>query len=171
LTIVGALALTGALLAVAAGLAKLVDPRSAVVAMQTVSLPSSSAAVRLGAVAEVGVGTLVVVSGSWLARLLLAVAYAGFSVFSIAVMRSEREVPCGCFGRDDVAPGWRHVSINVAFSIALAVSAVEGIPSAPSEMRASAMLGATTVVVCGLAAWLAARFLSGTPRAQGAHDG
>jgi len=170
MTIVAALAYTGAMLAMAAGLTKLVSPRGAVTAMRAMLLPSSSTLVRAGAVVELTCGALVLAWDSWLPRLLLASAYVGFAIFSLAVLRSERDVPCGCFGPGGATPGWRHVSLDVVLAIALVAFGAERLPSALGLVRESAPLGVATVAVVAVASLLAATFLSGSETARAGRD-
>lgn len=105
----------------AAGVAKLMDPDPTARALRSL-VPSagigSGPARALGAFESL-VGLAVLTVGGRVAAVVLAVAYLGVTVTSIAAVR--RGLPsCGCFGERSARPTWLHVSLNaVSLGVAL----------------------------------------------------
>jgi hypothetical protein len=161
MSVVVGCAMTAALLALGAGLAKLASPRTAVAAMRSARLPASDLLVRVGSLAEISLGVVVLLQGAWLACAVLGIAYVGFAVFSLVAVRAGRATPCGCFGPRTSVIGWRHVVTNLVLAAGLCATAADRGPSAVSLVRLSPSLGAASLVVAVVAAVLAATFLSG----------
>lgn len=130
--IIGPLLVIAGLLA-AAGVAKGVSPAAAAGALQAMGLPSQQLLVRLLGAIELAIAVWVITTGTRLAALVLATAYAGFAAFvTVALVRGLPIASCGCFGSDDTPPTWLHVgfdAIGVAVALAAAASPV-GPPTA-----------------------------------------
>ena len=144
-----------------AGVAKFARPSTAVEALRGAGIPSGDGLVRAASLVELTLGALVLAEDSWLARVLLALAYLGFAVFAIAAIRSGKLAPCGCFGSSDGDIGWRHVWTDVVLAVGLCVSAATGATSAWHLIGVSRVLGGATAGVAAIGALLAAAFLSG----------
>lgn len=117
--------LAGALLLVAAGVAKTLDPLSLVRALRAAGLrvraPLLARWVRVAAVLEALLGAVAVVHSTRPIGLLVALSYAGFTAFVLRALRSGSPLAsCGCFGKTDTPPTPGHV---VATAL-LALSAV-----------------------------------------------
>lgn len=161
MSVVVGCAMTAALLAMGAGLAKLASPRAAVEAMRSARLPASDLLVRVGSLAEISLGVVVLAQGSWLACSVLGIAYAGFAVFSLVAVRAGRATPCGCFGPRASVIGWRHVVTNLVLAGGLCATAADRGPSAVGFIRVSPSLGTVSLAMAVVAALLAATFLTG----------
>ena len=94
------------------GALKLVDPSGTVGALRALRLPSSTDLVRLLAGIELALGaTALTVSGIVVAA-LVALSYAAF--LAVTVLALVRKVPidsCGCLGRLETLPSWRHLVV------------------------------------------------------------
>jgi hypothetical protein len=97
---------------VVGGALKLVDPSGTVGALRALGLPSSPDLVRLLAGIELALGaTALAVSGIVVAT-LVALSYAAF--VGVTVLALVRKVPidsCGCLGRLETPPSWRHLVV------------------------------------------------------------
>jgi len=152
-TLVAAVVIAGALLAVWAGIAKLVTPHAAVRAMRAARLASSPSAVRAVAACEVVVGVLVLATTSWVPRVLLAVVFAALLAFAARSVRAGSEAPCGCFGVGARPVGPRHVVVDASIAGSLLPL---GYPTG-SVGGGGALVGALVIVVgCSTAALVAA---------------
>jgi hypothetical protein len=122
-------ALTGPALVVAALLAlagaqKVLDPTMTVGALQALRLPASPLVVRIGAAAELALGTAAIGLGGAALWALVAVSYLAFAAVVVAALRRGTMIgSCGCFGREDTPPHWSHVGLNLTLaSVALGVA-------------------------------------------------
>lgn len=157
-----AITIVAALLAVGAGLTKLLSPRAAVLAMRSVGLPSSDAAVRLGSLLECVVAAAALVSPSWIARLLLALSFGALSVFVAAALRTGRATDCGCFGAAGGEIGRRHLALNAALCVGVGVAAtLLGRSGAiAGSVRLGSFSGAAVLLVGIVSALLAATYVA-----------
>ena len=154
-----AIAITAAMLAVLAGVAKLARPHDAVLAMQAVGLPSGEALVRAGSLAECCIGVAALASASWIPRALLAVSFAALAAFVAASMRSGSEAPCGCFGGRGATSNRRHLAINLACALGAGAAALRG--GAPlRSVHATTPTGLAVLALGAASALLAATFAS-----------
>jgi Methylamine utilisation protein MauE len=155
-----ALTIVAALLAVGAGLTKLVSPRSAVLAMRSVGLPSSDAAVRLGSLVECVVAAATLVSPSWIPRLLLALSFLALSAFVAAALRTGRAIDCGCFGAAGGEIGRRHLALNAALCVGVAASLLTRSGAIAGSVRLGSLSGAAVLLVGIVSALLAATYVA-----------
>ena len=163
MTLVAAVVIAGALLAVWAGIAKLVTPHAAVRAMRAARLASSPSAVRAVAACEVVVGVLVLATTSWVPRVLLAVVFAALLAFAARSVRAGSEAPCGCFGVGARPVGPRHVVVDASIAACAAGSLLPlGYPTG-SVGSGGALVGALVIVVGCCTAALVAAFLARDP--------
>jgi hypothetical protein len=117
--------LAAAALLVAAGGAKLLDPLPLVRALRSVGLPAPRLLVRAGALAELVLGLLAILTGSALAAAGVAASYAAFTAFVlVALRRGGVLASCGCFGKADTPPTRTHVTVTGAFAAVAAAVAV-----------------------------------------------
>jgi len=115
-----------ALVLVAAGAVKLVEPGYTTVALRAMGLPSGVAMVRAGAVVEAGLGSVALTVRSAAPAALVAASYLAFSAFVLAAR--HRGVPitsCGCLGSVDTPPTLRHVALTTICAAGCAWAAVE----------------------------------------------
>jgi hypothetical protein len=104
------------------GALKTVDPSGSVGALRALGLPVGALAVRVAAVAEVALGALALAVTSALVAALVALSYAAFAAVTVVALRRRLPIDsCGCLGRLETPPSWRHlVVVGVAFAGALA---------------------------------------------------
>jgi len=123
----GALALSGA--------AKLRRPGPAAAALRAARLPSVIWLVRTLAVAEIGIGLLVLTRPSPAACLLLAAAFGALAVVAGVFWRNPDVASCGCFGGDAPAT-WAHVALDLAASVVALLAAASAPASVPETVTA-----------------------------------
>jgi len=109
--------LAGALLLVAAGGAKTLDPLSLVRALRSAGLhvraPVLARWVRVLAAVEALLGVVAIVHSTRVVALLVALSYAGFTAFVLRALRSGSPLAsCGCFGKTDTPPTIGHVVVT-----------------------------------------------------------
>ena len=102
-----------ALLLIAAGVLKMIDPRATAGALNAAGLPSRFVLVRVLGGLEIVIGAGAFASGSASFAAALAAAYLTFAVFIVvARMRNLPVASCGCFGKDDTPPSLAHVVLT-----------------------------------------------------------
>jgi hypothetical protein len=121
--------LAAALLLVAAGVAKTVEPLALVRALRGAGLrvraPLLARWVRVLAAAEAVLGVLAVVRPGPLVSGAVALSYAGFTAFVLRALRSGSPLAsCGCFGKTDTPPTPGHAVVTAALAVAAALIAV-----------------------------------------------
>ena len=141
--------LAAALLLVAAGLAKAVEPLSLVRALRAAGLrvraPLLARWVRVLAAGEALLGAVAVVRPGPLVAVAVALSYAGFTAFVLRALRSGSPLAsCGCFGKTDTPPTPGHAAITALLAIAAGLVAV----------GSAASLDISLVVVSGVLAYL-----------------
>ncbi|MDT7572307.1 MAG: hypothetical protein QOE05_2481 [Actinomycetota bacterium] len=141
--------LAAALLLVAAGAAKTIEPLSLVRALRAAGLrvraPLLARWVRLFAAVEGVVGIAAVVRPGPLTATAVAISYAGFTAFVLRALRSGSPLAsCGCFGKTDTPPTPGHAAVTAALAIAAALVAV----------GPAASLDVALLVVSGVLAYL-----------------
>jgi hypothetical protein len=120
----------GALLLVAAGAAKVVDPSRTAGALAALGWPSSPALVRTGALAELLLGAAALVVGGRGFALLVAASYLAFALFVMAALRAKTPIgTCGCFGQADTPPEPVHVTVDVLLAAGAVAAAVAEAPA------------------------------------------
>lgn len=151
-----------AILAVVAGVAKLVRPGPVVVALRGMGVRAASpTVVRFGSLVETGLGGVALGSGWGPAILGLGVSYLAFAAF-VGVARSHPGISsCGCFGETDAPPSWRHVVVDVGLAAGCVGAFVAGAPGIGPVLGAQPLAGVPFTVVVLVAAWLASVVLSG----------
>jgi hypothetical protein len=115
--------LAAALLLVAAGLAKVIEPLSLVRALQGAGLrvraPLLASWVRVVAAAEALLGLIAVVLPGPLVAAAVALSYAGFTAFVLRALRSGSPLAsCGCFGKTDTPPTPGHAAATALLALA-----------------------------------------------------
>ena len=118
-----------ALLLLAAGGAKVVDPSRTAGALAALGWRVPPAAVRAGAVAEAVVGALGLVVGGATVAVVVALSFAGFAVFAAVALASGTPVgTCGCFGRADTPPRLAHVVVDALLAAGAVLAAAGDAP-------------------------------------------
>jgi hypothetical protein len=153
-------------LLVAAGVAKVLRPRSTAQALYTAGLPGSDVAARaLGAV-EIVVGTWALVRPTPAVAIAVAVLYLGFGAFVTFLLLAYPEASsCGCAGSRDAPPTFQHVALNVAAAAVALVAASVGTPSiaeAFDDLGLAVLPAAAGLVSAG---WLLAVIVAELPAA------
>jgi hypothetical protein len=135
-----------ALLLLAAGAAKVVDPSRTAVALAALGWAVPAGVVRAGALGEAVLGAATLAVGGRVTAALVALSYAGFGWFVVAALRAGTPIgSCGCFGRADTPPRWAHVAVDAAFAgagLAGAVVGVDPLVGAPAWAVAAALAAA-----------------------------
>ena len=144
--------LAAAVLLVAAGGSKLVDPLPLVRALRSARLPAPAGAVRAFAGAEVVLGLVALTTGSRAASAGVALSYAAFTGFVLlARHRGGVLASCGCFGKTDTPPTSTHVVVSTAALAGVAgVVAVRPLGPVP-DLLAGSPLGGLALVVATVA--------------------
>ena len=94
------------------GALKLVDPSGTVGALRALGLPLGTDPVRVLAGVEVILGMLAWSVSSRVLSVLVALSYAAFvGVTALALVRRLPIDSCGCLGRLETPPSWRHLVV------------------------------------------------------------
>ncbi len=141
--------LAGALLLVAAGVSKALDPLSLVRALRSAGLrvraPLLARWVRVGAGFEAALGLAAAVHPSRPLAVGVALSYTGFTAFVLRALRGDSPLAsCGCFGKIDTPPTAGHVVVTAAVAVAAAIVAA----------GSAASFDLALVVVSGVLAYL-----------------
>ena len=143
--------LAAAVLLVAAGGSKLVDPLPLVRALRSARLPAPAGAVRALAGAEVVLGLVALTTGSRAAAAGVALSYVAFTGFVLlARHRGGVLASCGCFGKTDTPPTAMHVVVTAALAGVAGVVAVRPLGPVP-DLLAGTPLGGLALVVATVA--------------------
>ena len=140
--------LAAAVLLVAAGAAKLVDPLPLVRALRSARLPGGATLVRALALGEVVLGLAAVLVGSRLTAIGVALSYAGFTAFVLLARRRGGVLAsCGCFGKAETPPTTTHVVTTGAIAVVAAAVAVRPLGNLPDLLGVSPGGGLPLLVV------------------------
>ncbi len=151
-----------AVLAVVAGVAKLLRPAPVVVALRGIGVTfASQMVVRFGSLTEVALGGVALGSGWGPAILGLGITYLAFATF-VAVAQAHPGISsCGCFGETDAPPSWRHVIVDVGLALGCAGAFAAGSPGIGAVLVAQPLAGIPFTVVVLVAAGLVIVVLGG----------
>jgi hypothetical protein len=159
-------ALVAAVLLVAAGAAKVVDPTMTVGALRALRLPSAPPVVRAGALAEAAIGVLAVVVGGALWWSLVAISYLAFAAFVVAALRAGTMVgSCGCFGREETPPHPVHVALDLVLAALVLVAVVQGLGAPLDAIADDPGQGVVVAGLSALGTYLAYAVIVELPRA------
>ena len=152
-------------LLMAAGVAKLVEPRDTAGALLRSGLRVPPVAVRVGAAYEFALAASSLATGARGGAAFVAASYLAFTIFVVQAL--VRRVPvgsCGCFGRVETPPSVWHVVVNLGCAIAAFGAAVAG--PAPwlglADIASGPAFLAVLLILAG--AGLAAALLTVVPR-------
>ena len=107
------------------GALKVVDPSGTVGAARALGLPAGNGRVRALAATEVVVGALTLAVPGRILAGLVGASYAGFAILTArALVRRLPIDSCGCLGRLETPPSWRHVVVLVVLALGSAAAAV-----------------------------------------------
>jgi uncharacterized membrane protein YphA (DoxX/SURF4 family) len=158
--------LVAALLLVAAGAAKVVDPTMTVGALRALGLPSKPLLVRAGALAEALIGVLAIVVGGAVWWSLVAASYLAFGAFVVVALRAGAMVgSCGCFGREETPPHPVHVALDLALAALVVAGVVQGVGAPLDAMVDDPGQGVVVAGLSALGAYLAYAVVVEMPRA------
>jgi hypothetical protein len=114
--------LAGCLVLLAAGIAKAARPNELAVPLRArLDMPTNAAraAVRVAAVVEVLVGALGLVAPSAMTAAAVAVSYAAFTTYVVALRAGATPLAsCGCFGTPDTPATRAHIAVTALFALA-----------------------------------------------------
>jgi hypothetical protein len=159
----GSLSLAAALLLGGAGFAKLATPGPAATMLRRGwrRLPAQGALsglMRSAGVVEIAVAVAVVVDGGRWTAVLLAAAYAIFTVVALRLLRTGPRTSCGCFGRADSPIGIPHLVVDIA-AVAVAVASLIRPPGRVGGLlddgALSAVIGVGQAVILAYLAFVA----------------
>jgi hypothetical protein len=151
-----------AILAVVAGVAKVLRPGAVVVALRGIGVRfASPTVVRLGSLLEIVLGGVAVGSGWGPAVLGLGATYLAFAAFVTVAQSHPGISSCGCFGETDAPPSWRHVIVDVGLATGCAGAFVAGAPGIGTVLGSQPLAGIPFTCVVLVAAWLASVVLTG----------
>jgi hypothetical protein len=156
------IALSAALLLIVSGCAKLRDPQPAA-RMITRVLPGMHrpllpSAVRVVAVAELGVGGSAAALGGRWPFAALAAMYLGFAAVVLLAMRRGGDAACGCFGVADAPLGRAHLILDLlaaAMSVGACVSAPDRFAGIGALAPLPAVVASGQVLLLGWLGYLA----------------
>lgn len=141
-----------AFLLVVAGARKTTRPQTTAVAMGAVGLPSSLPLVRMLGIAEVALGTTVVVVGGAVPCGLIGALHLGFAAITARQRRAGAD--CGCFGTTGTPVTALHVRLDIALAmVALGAAAAPAPPLADLVLR-DPLVGVVAVASAATAASL-----------------
>lgn len=154
--------LAAALLLVVAGVAKAMDPLPLARALRLAGVPLRGPVltpfVRVGALAEAGIGGAAVVWPGTLTATAIALSYAGFTLFVLrALRRGSPLATCGCFGATDTPPSRTHVAVTATLA---------GMAGAVAVSPGDLVLGPALLAVIGVLGYLLYVVLAVLPLAQ-----
>ena len=150
-----------AVLLVAAGASKVVEPDPAADALGVAGLPSQPLLVRGGALVEALLGIAALIWAGIVIDVLVALSFVAFAGFVELLRRRPDAESCGCFGGEGEVPSLRHVVGNLLLAAGCVVAAVTSAPSALVVLRHSTGTGLVFLVATIVAAWLAGMVLRG----------
>lgn len=161
----GGPAIASAFLLAIGGTAKVLRPANTSHALRSLRLPAAPFAVRLLAVAEIGVALGALAGGGRDAWLLVAGAYLGFACFvGFAMSRGGPVSSCGCFGAPDTPPTLVHVLVTVAASAVAFATAGEPPGPVPDALVDMPLLGLPFLLVTACCVWFAHAAVTVLPR-------
>lgn len=156
------LLVAGGLLAVA-GAPKVLHPVNTVGALRSIGLRVPGVVVRIFGAVESVLGAATVLTGSRALAALVALSYAGFSVFLVTALRAGGAVSsCGCVGRDDTPPTRSHLAVTLVLTLTSAIASTVGADGLSTV--GWSVTSATTVCFAVLACWLVWLVFSALPR-------
>lgn len=148
---------------VVAGFAKTIRPSATATALAAIRVPSALRVARAMGVAEIIIGVAALATGHWFAWALIAVAYAGFTMFVLWALQAESNVgSCGCFGADDTPPTPGHAAFNAAATAIALLAATDPVRMADFGGSTYELIGLIVVVAIGTT--LAVLALTSLPR-------
>ncbi len=133
-------------LLVLAGVSKLRSPLAARQALRVLGVGVPAVAIRVLGAGELGWGVLAVLRPGPVPAAGVAVAYGGFCLVALLLLRAGPSVDCGCFGQASSVSSWAHVVLNaVACGLAVAVALIR--PPGLLWLHTRAPLVAVTIVI------------------------
>ncbi len=150
---------------VLAGMAKVVRPHDTARALRATGVPASAAVVRLGSLAEVGIGLWALTTGSRIAAGLVTISYLAFAAFvAQALVRRLPLATCGCLGEPDTPPTAVHVVLDIGLAAAASVAIARPVTSAWHELGAHPAQGIVLIALVAVAVHLVVTALAAWPR-------
>jgi hypothetical protein len=152
-------------LLLAAGIAKIREPRDTAGALARSGLAVPGTVVRVGAAFEGGLALAALAAGTRTAAAVVALSYVAFTIFVVqALVRRLPVGSCGCFGRVETPPSVVHVLVNLGCAAAAVGVAIAGpVPWLGLADIASGLAFVTVLLVLA-GAGLAAALLTIVPR-------
>jgi hypothetical protein len=136
-----------AVLLLAAGATKVLDPSRTAGALRAVGWPSAPGLVRAGAAVEVALGASTLVVGGPVLAALVAASYLGFAWFVMTALQAGTPLAtCGCIGQADTPPSPRHVAVDAVLAIGALGAAVATAPALVDASWPAYPVGAVVAV-------------------------
>jgi hypothetical protein len=158
-------------LLVVAGALKLWAPASTRQSLALAGVRAAPSAVRLLGLAEVALGAAAAWRPGPATAGAVAVAYLGFTAFTVRLSRVAGPADCGCFGGAEAAVGPIHVGLNAVGCVLAAAAAISPPPGLAWIANRSVLI-AVPLVLGTLAAMFAAYLaFTALPVAWGAYGG
>ena len=147
------------------GALKAAQPADTARALDALGLRGSTALVRAGGVAEVGIAAGALVTGAWPFAALVAISYLLFLAFVAAALRSRTPLSsCGCFGHADTPPTLIHAGIDAAAAGVALAAVVAPLPSVASILADQPWWGIPFLFLAVVGVYLVFLVLSALPR-------
>lgn len=125
-------------------------------ALRSLGVPADALVVRSLAAAELALGGLALTTTHWAVAVLVAASYATFTGFtSAALARNSPVDSCGCLGRLDTPPSWRHLVVLGAALVGAIGVAADPSPSLVERLTDDGGGGIAFVVVAVVLATVA----------------
>lgn len=153
----------------AAGLAKLLRPRSTAQALRSAGLPGTLLLGRLLGAGELVVGVTALLVGDRLTAALVAAWYLGFALFALRLLALGEAAHCGCFGEKDAPVTAIHVALNLTASVAAGLAAGWPVGSLRSVLTIQPWAGLPFLALVALLAWQAYATLALLPELAAAN--
>jgi hypothetical protein len=146
-------------LLILSGALKLRRPGDAAALLATAAVPGGRRLIAAVAVLELGLGAAAALSPSSALLAVVALAYLGFGVFALQLLRlGGRGQSCGCFGDQRSPVSSVHVAANSAAALLAGLDAATGDPHGLAWLAQQApgvALGAIVGSAGATAAWFA----------------
>ncbi len=149
---------------------KLLAPTSAARALAQIGLPVPRAAIRLGALAEIGSAAGALATGRPIFTAGVALSYTVFAAFiAVALRRPGTVSDCGCLASDaETTPTVGHLVYDVAAASVAVLVTLRPVPGLVTALGHQPLGGVPLLGLVALAGWLSWMLLSVAPQTAAA---
>jgi hypothetical protein len=156
---------TAALLLAIAGAVKVVAPHPAQGSLAAAGIRVPPLAVRALGAAEAAVGGAALLHPSTVTALAVALAYGGFCLFTLRLLRAAGRAGCGCFGSAESEAGPVHLALNAVAFVVCLLAAVAPPPGLDWALGRAPLTAVTICVGVGAATYASYLLFTVFPRA------